>query len=667
MIAAVTPIAYPHTPTVDHIDVRFGIRIRDPYRRLEDADDPKTTAWLQEQRRLTEKTLNGPLRDEVRDRLRRLLDYEKPSPPAGRGGRVFTLWNSGLLEQPMLCLLRNGEPVPLADPNQWSPDGTTSINGFVPSPDGSRVAYGVSVRGSDWTEWRIVDVDSGATLDDRLTRIRFSSPSWTVDGTGLFYAAFGSDDVARIHLHTLGEQEDRLVYERPDRPWWRFQPQATDDGRWLIIYLVDQTGGPNGICIIDLETGQTRDVPDSFEGWLAYCGNEGSSFWFATDIGAPRGRLLSLDLAAAKREWRDVLPEHEDTLQWAAPKGERFIAGYLSHAKAVVRRFLMDGTPDGEVTLPGAGLVTPFTGSRHDLHTPFLMTSFTQPPSLLVYDAGRNLCRPVRQPQRGQGTFVTRQEFYESIDGTTVPIFLTHAREDARTKDVPVLMWGYGGFGIPAGPWYWPLAIAWIERGGMFALPSIRGGGEYGTSWHEAGSGVNKQNSFDDFIAAAMWLIDKGFTSTKRLAISGSSNGGLLVGACITQRPELFAAAHIDMGLLDMLHLDRARAGLGMVAEFGSMDDPEDVRRLHGYSPLHNVRAGVRYPATLLTTGVNDELVPPGNSYKFAAAMQAATSGEAPILLRADHNVGHGAGKPTGKLLDEQGDVLAFLLANTSR
>ncbi len=665
-------------PTV--VDVYHGQPVPDPYRWLEDLDSEQTRAWVEAQNRLTFDYLQRiPARQRLLERLTQLWNYEKYSQPFKEGGRYFYFKNDGLQNQSVLYTQESlaGEARVLLDPNTLSEDGTVALSGIAISRDGRYLAYGLSRSGSDWQEWKVRDIATGEDLPDHLRWVKFSGASWTLDGQGFFYSRYDEPPPGReyesanyfqkLYYHRLGtpQSEDLLVYHRPDQKEWGFAGGVTEDGNYLIISVWRGTDPKNLLFYKDLRDPNLPVVEliREFEAEYSFVGNDGSRFWLLTDLQAPRRRLVAIDLDNPG-QLQEVIPEAEETLQGVSLINNQFVAFYLKDAHTQIRTFALDGTYLGEIPLPGLGSASGFGGKRYDTETFYTFTSFTTPPTIYRYDFTTGSSTLFRQPQVDfdPQAYEVQQVFYASKDGTRIPMFLVHRRGLARTGDHPTLLYGYGGFGISLTPSFSVGLVAWLEMGGVYAQPNLRGGGEYGEAWHQAGTKLNKQKVFDDFIAAAEWLMANGYTNPSKLAIAGGSNGGLLVGACLTQRPDLFAAALPAVGVFDMLRFHKFTIGWAWVSEYGSPDNPEEFKALYAYSPLHNLKPGTAYPATLITTADHDDRVVPAHSFKFAAALQAAQGGSQPILIRIDTKAGHGAGKPTTKLIEETADRWAFLV-----
>jgi len=681
-----TRTEYPQTHTVDQVDDYHGTLVADPYRWLEETDSPQTRDWIEAQNALTFGFLAGiPARDGIRRRLTELWDYAKASAPVERGGRYFQLRNTGLQNQDVLVVMAapDGEGQVLLDPNTLSADGTVALTGWSLSDDGRRLAYATSASGSDWLTWRVRDVTTGQDLPDLIEWSKFSGAEWRKDGSGFYYARYdapvagqdytGVNYYQKLYFHRLGEPQaqDALVYERPDQKEWGFSTGVSDDGQYLILTVWQGTDVRNRLFYQDLRSGgPVVELIPELEAAYHFVGNDGSLFYFRTDLDAPRGRLIAVDTSRPdKSAWRTLIPESADTLELVTMVHDEFVALYLHDGHHLLRRFDRQGHLLADIALPALGSIPStgeflnLTGRRSDDVMFYGFASFLYPVTIYRYDFEQGQSELVFAPPVSfdAGPYVTRQLFVTSQDGTRVPIFLTHRRDLKLDGHNPTLLYGYGGFNIASVPAFIVSRLIWLEMGGVFASANLRGGGEYGEEWHQAGMLHNKQNVFNDLIACAEYLIAEKVTCTPRLAIMGRSNGGLLVGACLTQRPELFGAAVPFVGVMDMLRFQKFTIGWAWVSDYGSSDDPEQFRTLYRYSPLHNLKAGTRYPATLVVTGDHDDRVVPGHSFKFAAALQAAQAGDAPVLIRIQTKAGHGLGKPTALLIGEETDVYAFL------
>jgi prolyl oligopeptidase len=676
---------------MDQVDDYHGAKVADPYRWLEDDQSPETRAWVEAQNRVTFDYLGRlPARARIKERLTALWNYERYGVPFKEGGRYFLTRNDGLQNQSVLYTLKSldGTPSVLLDPNQLSADGTVALTGYSVSDDGALLAYGTSSAGSDWMEWRVRNIETGADLPDKIQWVKFSGAAWTKDGQGFFYSRYdapkpgdtykGLNYFQKLYYHRLGtpQAEDRLVYHRPDQKEWEFGGRVTDDGRYLVITIFQGTDTRNRFYYQDLVAGGTNviELLNDFDADYSFIDNVGTVFYFRTDYLAPRGRVIAIDLAQpARSHWREIVPQSADRLLGANVLNGQLIASYLKDAHSAVKVFDLTGRLVRELELPGLGTASGFGGKRTDTETFYAFTSFTAPATIYHYDPRSAASTIFRQPkiQFNPADYETRQVFYPSKDGTRVPMFITRkqgapARGTERlagtARPTPTLLYGYGGFDISLTPSFSVGTLVWLELGGIYAQPSLRGGGEYGQAWHEAGMKQRKQNVFDDFIAAAEWLIAQGYTRREQLAIMGGSNGGLLVGACLTQRPDLFAAALPAVGVMDMLRFNKFTCGWGWTSEYGSPENPEDFKAIYAYSPLHHLKPGTAYPATLITTSDHDDRVVPAHSFKFAATLQKAHAGKNPVLIRIETKAGHGAGKPTSKLIEETADKWAFLV-----
>ena len=675
-------IEYPASPTVVHVDVLHGVEVADPYRWLEEIDSEQTRDWIQAQNRLTFDYLaQSPARAQLVERITELWNFEKYEVPVKRGGRYFFTRNDGLQNQSVLYWLDDlaAEPRLLLDPNRLSEDGTVALTGWQVSDDGRLLAYGLSQSGSDWQDWYVREVDTGHDRTDHIQWAKFTSVSWTQDGRGFFYSRYdapqkgttykGANYYHKLYYHRIGtpQAEDVRVYERPDQKEWGFDGRVSEDGRYLVIHVWRGTDPENGLFYQDLKDPDAAVVElfHDFDAGYQFVGNDGPRFYVLTNQAAPRSRLIAVDLSRpGPAEWEEIIPEGADVLQAVTLVGGRFLAAYLHDAHSRVRVYAQTGDPLHEIDLPGLGTVTGLGGRDADPETFYAYTSFATPGAVYRYDVETNRSTVFRQPALAfdPGDYVTRQVFYASKDGTRVPMFISHKAGLDIGPDTPTYLYGYGGFEIAKTPEFAVSHLVWMERGGIFAQACLRGGGEYGRAWHQAGTKLNKQNVFDDFIAAAEWLIANGYTRTAKLAIGGRSNGGLLIGACLTQRPDLFGACLPIVGVLDMLRFHQFTIGWAWTSDYGSPDDPAEFEALRAYSPYHNVQPGTAYPPTLIATGDHDDRVFPAHSYKFAAALQAAQAGPAPVLIRIETKAGHGVGKPTAKLIEEAADLWAFLV-----
>jgi prolyl oligopeptidase len=682
LAACSAPERYPAAPRGAEVDEFFGTRVADPYRWLEDPDSPATRAWIAAENELTESHLARiPGRERIRERLEALWRHARFDAPLVRGERVFFRRALALQDQPALVVLdRPGaEPRVLIDPTELSPDGTVALASYVPSPDGELVAYALSDGGSDWRAWRVRRVADGVDLSDEITRNKFGGLAWAADGSGFWYSRYDAPAEGErlrernpppdVAWHALGTDEgaDVVVLERPEREGVSQGFAASDDRVGLVVTRWEASARKAELDWFALDgptAGRVVPLARGFDAQYHYAGGDGNVLYVWTDRDAPRWRVVAIDPRSPDPAgWREVVPESADAIQDVEATGGSLFVTYLADAAERVERFALDGRPLGPVALPGIGNVAGFAGEIDQPLTFFSFTSFTAPTTIYRHEIAAGRSEVFRRPELAidQDAFETRQVFVVSKDGTRIPMFLVHRAGLEPGEPHPTYLYGYGGFGISITPWFSVEHLAWVEMGGVLAVANLRGGGEYGEEWHAAGTKLRKQNVFDDFVAAAEWLIEAGWTSRERLAIGGRSNGGLLVGACLTQRPDLFAAAVPAVGVLDMLRYHRFTIGWAWAGDYGTSDDLEEFRALFAYSPLHNVRPGTEYPATLITTADHDDRVVPAHSFKFAAALQHAQAGTEPILIRVETRAGHGAGKPTRLLIDEGADVLAFL------
>ena len=681
-------LTYPATRKGDVVDDHHGTKVPDPYRWLEDVDADETRAWVEAQNRVTFAYLEQiPQREAIRRRLTELWNYPKYGSPFQKGGRYFFFKNSGLQNQSVLYMQDSltGEPAVLLDPNTLSADGTVALSTLALSDDGRLLVYGTSGSGSDWQEFRVRDVATRSNHVDHLKWIKFSGAAWTHDGAGFFYSRYpepaaGGDALLamnrdqKVYYHRIGtaQSADRLIYERPDHPDWGFSGDVSADGRYVVYSVWLGTDRRNRVYYQDLGDPKRPRIEapvvrllDDFDAAYEFVGNDGPVFYFSTDQSAPRKRVIAVDTRRPDRAaWREVIPQGADVLEGIQIVSNTFVARYLHDAHSQLQLFALDGTPRGDVPLPTLGSIVQVSGERRDTEMFYAFTSFLYPTTIFRHDftTGRSSVFKAPEIAFDPSGYETVQVFYESRDGTRIPLFLTSKRGLPRDGGNPTYLYGYGGFNVNLTPGFSIGVLAWLELGGVYAQPILRGGAEYGEEWHQAGMLDRKQNVFDDFIAAAEYLIRERYTSPAKLAIGGGSNGGLLVGAVMNQRPELFAAAIPAVGVMDMLRFHKFTIGWAWVTEYGSADSAAHFPFLYRYSPLHNLRPGTRYPATLVTTADHDDRVVPGHSFKYAAALQAVQAGPAPVLIRIETKAGHGAGKPTAKIIEEQTDRWAFLV-----
>ena len=676
-----TPFTYPTTQKSNQVDNYHGTSVADPYRHLENPDSELTKAWIEAQNQVTFNYLKDiPARETIKHRLTQLWDYEKYGTPWKKGGNYFYFKNNGLQNQSVLYTLPSldAEPRVLLDPNQLSEDGTVALSGIAISEDGQLLAYGLSTSGSDWQEWKVRNIQTGKDLSDHLQWVKFSSAAWTHDHQGFFYSRYDEpnertklEDVnyyQKLYYHKIGtsQSEDILIYHRPDQKEWGFGGEVTEDGQYLIINVWLGTDTRNLVFYKDLSNlnAEVVELIDQFEGSYSLIGNDKSKLYFLTDFNAPRSRVIAIDIDNPDRKnWQEIISQTTEKLDNVGILNNQFVADYLQDAQSKIKIFDLQGNLIREVELPGIGSVGGFAGKREDQETFYSFTSFTTPPTIYRYDMTTGKSELFRQPEVdfNPENYETKQVFYPSKDGTQIPMFITYKKGIKLDGNNPTYLYGYGGFNISLTPSFSVSLLVWMEMGGVYAVPNLRGGGEYGEEWHQGGMKEKKQNVFDDFITAAEWLIANNYTQTQKLAIGGGSNGGLLVGACMIQRPELFAAALPAVGVMDMLRFHKFTIGWAWIPEYGSVDNAEDFSNLYAYSPLHNLEPDTAYPATLITTADHDDRVVPAHSFKFAATLQECHIGDTPVLIRIETKAGHGAGKPTQKVIEEVSDKWGFL------
>ncbi len=680
------PLKYPETRKVDHVDTYHGIKVQDPYRWLEDdvRKSKDVADWVAAENKVTNAYLQAiPERAGIQKRLTQLWNYERYSVPFKVAGRYFYSKNDGLQNQAVLYTLTelDGKAQVLIDPNTWSKDGTVALGGVSVSPDARFLAYNVNEAGSDWSSIRLLDVNHERVLDDHLKWVKFSNPAWTPDNRGFFYSRYEEPKKGeefqtlnlnqKVYYHRIGtpQSADELIYKRPDHPDWGFQNAVTEDGHYLVITTWKGTDDKYRITYKDLSIPDSKPVEliDHFNDEYSFIGNDGPLFYFKTDLNAKRGRVIMIDIRDPNKDkWKEIIPEAAENLIGVDIVGNLFVTSYLKDARSQIKLHDLQGKPVREVELPGIGTASGFGGKRTDTETFYTFSSFATPPSIYHYDllTGKSKLYRRSKVEFNADDYEVKQVFYPSKDGTKIPMFLTAKKGLKLDGNNPVLLYGYGGFNIPLTPAFSVARVGWLEMGGILAVANLRGGGEYGEDWHKAGTKLKKQNVFDDFIAAAEYLIKNKYTRTEKLAIQGGSNGGLLVGAVMTQRPDLFGACLPAVGVMDMLRFQKFTAGRYWVDDYGSSDNPEEFKALYAYSPYHNLKKGVKYPATLVTTADTDDRVVPGHSFKFIARLQEYQAGPAPVLARIETRAGHGAGKPTAKLIEEVADQYAFLVKN---
>jgi prolyl oligopeptidase len=680
------PSVYPETVKVDHVDNYHGVEVADPYRWLEDdvRENSAVSDWVGAQNEITFAYLNEiPEREIIEQRLTQLWDYEKFGLPVKEGGRYFYEYNDGLQNQEQIYIQSSlqAEPELLVDPNNWSEDGTVALASYFPSPDGRHMAYLVQDGGSDWRTGRVMDIETREVLDDELEWLKFTTLSWAQDGSGFYYSRYPSTETGEkfqslnlnqaVYFHRLGttQENDELIYSRAEHPDWGYTATVTDDGAYLVIRVWKGTDDRYQIVYKDLSDPGSLPVTliEGFDHDYTLVGSIGSELYFRSNDNAPRNRLIAIDVKRPEPEnWREIVPEAKDVLSAVSLVGGKVIAEYMKDAWSVVKIFELDGTEAGTVNLPGIGTASGFGGKVDDPETFFSYSSFDTPSTINRLDVSTGQVDLFKRPDVDfdLDDFVVRQVFYDSKDGTRVPMFIAHKKGIELDGANPTMLYGYGGFNISLTPSFSITRLAWMEMGGVYAIANLRGGGEYGEEWHQAGTRLQKQNVFDDFIAAAEYLIAERYTNPEKLAIFGGSNGGLLVGAVTNQRPDLFAAAIPAVGVMDMLRFHEFTAGRFWVDDYGSSENPEEFKALLAYSPYHNIRKGIEYPAVMATTADTDDRVVPGHSFKYAAALQEAQAGAAPILIRIETRAGHGAGVPTEKVIEQYADRWAFLYRN---
>ena len=684
----------PPTRKSDHVDTYHGVKVADPYRWLEDDNSEETKAWVKAQNTVTDKYLASlPQREPVKKLYKELLNFERFGTPFKEGGRYFYTRNDGLQQQAVLYMVKSLSDTPTValDPNTLSKDGTVATTGTVVSRDGKYLAYGIASGGSDWQEWKVRDLATGKDLPDLIKWVKFSTAEWTPDGRGFFYARYDeplagkaltdSNYFQKLYYHRLGTEQARdvLVFENKQQKEWRFGASATDDGKNLLISVRKDTGRKNGLLWLPLKNGgyavaANKLVPTpitmEFDAEFTPVGTSGNTLWIKTDLDAPKGRIIAINLTQPARvNWKTIVAVRDEALTVASAVGGHLFVQYLKDAAAEIREHTSDGKFIRAVALPGVGTAGGFGGRFTQNETFFSYQNLTTPGEIYSYDIKSGKSTLFKRPKTAfnADNFETRQVFITSKDGTKVPIFIAHKKGVKLDGSNATILYGYGGFNVNETPTYRVTAAVWLQMGGIYVTASLRGGGEYGADWHEAGTKLKKQNVFDDFIASAEWLIANKYTSPAKLAINGGSNGGLLVGAVLNQRPELFAAAVPQVGVMDMLRFHKFTIGWAWVSDYGSSDNADEFKALYAYSPLHNVKRGTPYPPTLVMTADHDDRVVPAHSFKYVAEMQDAASApdaagvSGPILARIETQAGHGAGTPTSKTIGERGDLLAFV------
>ena len=693
LIAFATPGAahpempdYPETRATDTSEVIFGETVADPFRWLEEdvRNNEEVAEWVEAQNQATDAYLSQvPGTRWFKDELSELIDYERFGIPTKAGNRYFYSYNSGLMNQSQYFVREgwDGEGRLLIDPNEWSADNATALAGTAPSKSGRYLAYSIQDGGSDWRKIRVIDVDTGEQMGDEIEWAKFTGISWIGD-EGFFYSRFpeteeGQDFQSlnynqKVYFHRLGtsQAEDELVYETPAFKEQGHGIGVTDDGRWGFVFSSTGTDNRNELRVIDLtkrdvDGWKTRDIITGFNNAWSPIASVGDTVYFMTNKDAPRYRIVRADLTADTLEWQDVIAQGDEPISGASIIGDTLVVEFMKDASSRAVYYDLDGKEKGALDLPGIGSIGGLGGDPGDSETFYSFTSFNQPGAIYRLDIDTGESEVFAQPEVNflPDDYKVEQVFYASKDGTRVPMFIVRHKDSSGEK--PTLLYGYGGFNVSLTPGFSATRLAWLKAGGTFALANIRGGGEYGKEWHDGGRLANKQNVFDDFIAAGEYLKANGYTTEDGLAIQGGSNGGLLVGAVVNQRPDLFDAGNAAVGVMDMLRFDRWTAGRYWVDDYGYPSKEADFKTLLAYSPYHNIKDGTDYPALLVTTADTDDRVVPGHSFKYTAALQAADLGDKPQLIRIETRAGHGSGKPTDKVIDEYGDILAFLAYHT--
>ena len=674
-------LTYPETRKTDSVDVYFGEQVADPYRWLEDDNSAETAEWVAAQNKVTDAYLEKiPFRAQIKERLTTLWNFPRYGVPFHKGEYYFYSKNDGIQNQSVLYIQDSlkGEPRVFLDPNTLSADGTTSLGDYELSKDGKYFGYALSKAGSDWSEIFVKETATGKDLADKLEWIKFSGISWK--GNGFYYSRYdkptkggelsSKNEYHKIYYHILGQPQsaDKLVYENPQFPLRNYSAMTTKDEQYLIRIETETTSG-NSLYIKDLNNEKAGfiQIADGFRFDYSVIFNQGDKFLILTNADAPRFRLIEVDLKQPSSEnWKTIVAENENVLTAAHVIGGKIVAQYMKDATSQAVVYALDGSLLNTIQLPAPGTLSGFEGNSDENLAFYAFTSFTIPPTVYTYDIVNNTSEVLRQSEMdfdGSG-FVSEQVFYTSKDGTKIPMFIVHKKGIKMDGNNPVYLYGYGGFSISLTPSFSVSRLLFIEQGGIFAMANLRGGGEYGEEWHKAGTKLQKQNVFDDFIAAAGYLIAEKYTRPEKIAIAGGSNGGLLVGACMTQRPDLFAVALPAVGVMDMLRFHKFTIGWAWTGDYGSSEDSTEFQYLKSYSPLHNIKPGTCYPATLVTTADHDDRVVPAHSFKFAATLQENQSCNNPTLIRIETNAGHGSGKPVSKMIEEATDMWSFTMYN---
>jgi len=681
-IFAAKKITYPKTKKENVVDNYFGIKVKEPYRWLENDTSKATANWVKEQNKVTGDYLSQiPFRNDLKKRLTTLMNYPKYGSPFKKNGKYYFFKNNGLQNQSVFYQQNdlNSEPVVILDPNKLSTDGTVALSSLSFSKSGKYLGYAIARSGSDWNEIFVLDMETGKLLSDHIMWSKSSEISWR--GDGFYYSAFDAPEAGKeystkneyekVYYHTVGQPQtaDVLVYEDKEHALRECYASVTDDEKYLFISITETTTG-NGLLMKDLTKPASAfvELAPGFDNDYYVIEHYNGKLYLQTNWKAPKNRLMEIDPANPAREnWKEVLPESSDVLENTSILGGKIIAQYMKDASNHLYAFDVSGKKLYEVSLPTMGSITSLSGDKNETEAFYVFTSYTFPPAIYRFDTDKNSSEVFRKAEVSfnPADYVSEQVFYTSYDGTKVPMSITYKKGMVKNGQNPLMLYGYGGFNISLNPTFSVARIPFLENGGIYVVANLRGGGEYGEAWHLAGTKMKKQNVFNDFIAAAEYLIANGYTSSKKLAIDGGSNGGLLVGACMTQRPDLYAVAIPEVGVLDMLRYHKFTIGWSWTSDYGNSEESKEMfQYLKGYSPLHNIKSGVKYPATMVMTGDHDDRVVPAHSFKFAATLQAANKTNVPTIIRIDSKAGHGAGKPVGKVIDAQTDMWSFVMYN---
>ncbi|HZW40240.1 MAG TPA: prolyl oligopeptidase family serine peptidase [Ignavibacteriaceae bacterium] len=673
-------INYPKTKKVNQVDDYHGTKVSDPYRWLEDDNAPEVKKWVEEQNKVTFDYLSKiPYRNKIKERIQKLWNYPKYGLPQKEGNNYFFSKNDGLQNQSVVYIQNdlNAQPEVFLDPNKLSEDGTVALSGYNVSKDGKYFVYGAASAGSDWNDFYVMEVATKKKLNDHLKWLKFSGIAF--EGDGFYYSRYpepkgastltSKNEFHKIYFHKIGDDQskDKLVYEDNSKPTRYFNAQTTEDQRFLIIYYSDGTSF-NGLLVKDLSKPKSEFIPlvIKLENNYSVVDNIGDKLLVMTDKGASRYRLVLLDPNKPESEnWKEVLPEEKGVLENVVLAGGKLFASYLEDASNHLYQYNMDGSGKTEIKLPAIGTVVSISGKKEENVLFYSFNSFTFPTTIYKYDIKEEASEVYNKPEVdfNLDNYETKQVFYASKDGTKIPMFIVHKKGLKMDGNNPTYLYAYGGFNASMNPSFSVSRLIFLENGGVYAMPNLRGGGEYGEEWHKAGMLENKQNVFDDFIAAAEYLIKEKYTSSQKLAVSGGSNGGLLIGAVVNQRPDLFKVALPAVGVMDMLRYHKFTIGWGWVVEYGSSDNPEQFKYIYKYSPLHNIK-DAEYPATLVTTADHDDRVVPAHSFKYIATLQEHQKGNNPVLIRIETKAGHGGGKPTSKIIEEAADIWSFVFYN---